>query len=77
MPIYLWNNLFRDFVTDLLISANEKGDSYNLIIVIVDWLTKMVDYKPIKVIIDRSSLVIVIINVIICYYEVSKSSVIN
>ncbi len=51
-----------DFVTGLPISANLKGDNYDLILVIVDWSIKMVYYKPIKVTIDTSGLAEVIIN---------------
>ncbi len=37
-----------DFIIDLLISADCKGDSYNSILVIINWLTKMVHYKLVK-----------------------------
>ena len=33
-----------DFVTGLLILTDWKGDSYNIILLIVDQLTKMVHY---------------------------------
>ncbi len=42
-----------DFVTGLSISTEWKGDSYNSILVIVDRLTKMVNYEPVKVTIDE------------------------
>ena len=41
-----------NFVTGLLISTNCKEDSYNFILVIVDRLTKMVHYEPVKITID-------------------------
>ena len=41
-----------DFVTGTPISTNWKGDSYDSILVIVDWLTKMVQYKLVKITID-------------------------
>ncbi len=53
-----------DFITGLPISADQKGDSYNSILVIVDQLTKIVHYKPIKVTIDTPGLAKVIINMI-------------
>ena len=59
-----------DFVTDFPISANWKSNSCDLILVIIDQLTKMVYYKPIKVIINVPSLAEVIINVIVHYYGV-------
>lgn len=58
-----------DFVTDLLITANWKGDNYKLILVIVDQLTKMI-HEPGKVTIDVLGLVKVIINVIVRHYGV-------
>ena len=66
-----------DFVTDLPISADKKGDSYNLILVIVNWLTKMVYYKPVKVTIIVLGLAKLIINVIMRHHRVSKSIVID
>ena len=53
------------FVTGLLILTDWKGDSYNLILVIVDWLTKMVHYKSVKVTIDAPGLAKVIIDVVV------------
>ena len=39
--------------------------SYDSILVIIDWLTKMVHYKLVKIIINKLDLVQVIINVIV------------
>ncbi len=66
-----------DFITSLLISANWKDDSYDLILVIIDRLTKIIYYKSIKVIIDMSSLAKVIINMIVRYHSISKSIIMN
>ncbi len=41
-----------DFVTRLPVSTNWKGKTYDSILVIIDRLTKMVHYKPVKVTID-------------------------
>ena len=49
----------------LPILTDWKGDSYDLILVIVDWLTKMVYYKLVKVIINASGLVEIIINLVV------------
>ena len=35
-------------MTGLTLIANWKSNSYDLILVIVDYLTKMVYYKPVK-----------------------------
>ncbi len=66
-----------DFVIGLLISVNWKSDKYNLILVIVNWLMKMVYYKLVKVIIDALGLVKVIINMIMCHHGVPESIVID
>ena len=64
-----------DFVTGLPILKNWKGDSYNSILVIIDWLTKMVHYEPVKVIIDASCLAEVIIDVILRHHGLPDSIV--
>ena len=40
----------------LPISTDWKGDSYNSILVIIDWLTKIVHYEPVKVTINAPQL---------------------
>ena len=67
--------MLMDFVTGLPILADWKGDSYDLILVIVDQLTKMVYYKPVKVTINAPGLVKVIINVIVRHHGVPESIV--
>ena len=44
------------FVTSLPILINWKRDNYNSILVIVDWLTKMVHYKLVKITLIHASL---------------------
>lgn len=61
-----------DFVMDLLISTNLKGESYDSILIIVDRLTKMIYYKTIKVTIDILSLAKVIIDMVVCYHGIWK-----
>ena len=63
LPIltHWWKDFLMDFVTGLLISTSCKGDSYDSILVIVDWLTKMVYYELIKVTIDTLGLAKVIV----------------
>ena len=62
-----------DFVTGLSISDNWKSNSYDSILVIVDWLTKIVHYEPVKVRINAPSLTEVIINVVVLYHRVPES----
>ncbi len=45
-----------DFVMTFLILSDWKGDSYVSILVIVDQLTKMIYYKPVKVKINAPGL---------------------
>ena len=70
-----WKDLSMDFVTVLLISTDWKGNSYDSILVIVDWLTKMVYYKLVKVTIDAPGLAKVIIGVVVRHHNFSDSIV--
>lgn len=54
-----------NLVTDLLISMNLKSDSYNLILVIIFKLIKIVKYKFVKMIIHAAALVNIIIDIIL------------
>ena len=64
-----------DFVTGLPISTNWKRDSYDSILVIVDRLTKMVYYEPIKITINAPGLAEVIIDVVVRYHGLPDSIV--
>ena len=66
-----------NFVTGLPILTDWKGDNYNSILVIVDRLTKMVHYKPLKVIIDALGLAEVIINVVVRHHGLPNSIITN
>ena len=54
-----------DFVTGLPQSADWRSNGYNLILVIVDWLTKMVYYKPMQMTVTVPALANVILNVVV------------
>lgn len=47
MLIHHFKDLLIDFVINLLISTDKKMDSYNAILIIEDYLIKMVYYKPV------------------------------
>ena len=64
-----------DFITRLLISTDWKGDSYDSILVIIDRLTKMVHYEPVKVIINALGIVEVILDVVVWHYGLLDSIV--
>ena len=64
-----------DFVTGLPISTDWKGDSYDSILVIVDRLTKMVHYEPVKVTINAPGLAEVILDVVVRHHGLPDSIV--
>ena len=64
-----------DFVTGLPVLTDWKGDSYDSILVIVNWLTKMVHYEPVKVTIDAPCLAEVIIDVVVRHHSLPDSIV--
>lgn len=66
-----------DFMMGLLISVDQKDDSYYSILIIIDRLIKIVNYKPVSITIDASDLAKVIINRVVRYYRVQKSIVID
>ena len=73
VPTHWWKDLSIDFVTGLPISTNWKGESYDSILVIVDRLTKMVYYEPVKVIIDAPGLAEVILDVVVWHHGLPNS----
>ena len=75
LPIltHQWKNLSMDFLTGLPVSINWKGDSYNSILVIVDWLTKMVHYKPVQITLDAPGLAEIIIDMLVHHHGLSDS----
>ena len=64
-----------DFVTGLPILTDWKRDSYDSILVIVDRLTKMVHYKPVKVTINAPGLAKVIIDMVVRHHGLLDSIV--
>lgn len=62
-----------DFVTRLPVSTNWKGETYDSILVIINRLIKMLNYKLVKVIINIPGLSKVIIKAVIQYHDLSNS----
>ena len=77
MSTHCWKDLSIDFVTGLPILTDWKGDSYDSILVILNWLIKMVHYKPIKVTINALGLAKVIINVVVRHHGLPDSIITN
>ena len=75
VPTHRWKDLSMDFVTGLPISADWKGDSYDSILVIVDRLTKMVHYEPVKITINAPGLAEVIIDIVVRHHGLPDSIV--
>lgn len=74
LPIltHYWKNLSINFIIGILISPDWKGDSYDMIFVIINRLTKIVYHESIKTTIDKTSLVEIIIDVIVRYCGLFK-----
>lgn len=64
-----------DFVMGLPVSTNLKGETYDSILVIVNWLTKMVHYEPVKITSDAPGLAEVIIDVVVKHHGLPDSIV--
>ena len=77
VPTHQWKDLSMDFVTGLPVSIDWKGDSYDSILVIVDRLTKMVHYKPVKITLDGPGLAKVIIDVVVRHHNLPDSIITN
>ena len=77
VPTHQGKDFLIDFVTGLLVSINWKRDSYNSILVIVDWLTKIVHYKLVKITFNASGLAKVIIDMVERHHGLLNSIVTN
>lgn len=65
------------FVTELPVFSDCKGETYNLILVIVDQLIKIVHDKTVKITINLPSLLEVILDVIVRHHRFCDSSISN
>ena len=75
IPTYQWKDLLIDFLTGLLVSTNWKSENYNSILVIINWLTKIIYYEPVKITIDTPGLVEVIFNMVVWHHGLLNSIV--
>lgn len=66
-----------NFVIGFLLLMNWKSNNYNIILVVIDCLTKMLYYKPVKTTINVASLAEVIIDLVIRYYSLLESIISN
>ena len=68
-----WKDLSIDFMTKLPVLSDWKGKSYNSILVIVNKLTKMVHYKPVKITINILGLAKIIIDIMVRHHSLPGS----
>lgn len=61
----------------LPVLTNWKSENYDFILVGIDYLTKILYYEPVKVIIDISGPAEVIINIEMYYHNIPELIVIN
>ena len=73
IPNHQWKDLSMNFVTGLLLSTDWKGNSYDSVLVIINRLTKMAYYKPVKVTIDAPRLAEVMLDVVVWYHGLPNS----
>lgn len=74
-------NCYKDLLIDLMISLlllmNWKVHSYEVILVIVYYVIKMIYYKPVKIILDIAGIVEIMINIVVKHYSLSESIISN
>ena len=75
VPPYEWKDFRMDFVTRLPKSKNWRGVEYDLILIIVDRLIKMVHYEPVLTALDAEQLAEVLIEAFIKYNGLPDSIV--
>lgn len=69
MSTYYWKDLWINFIIGFLFLVKEKSNNYDLILVIIDYLTKIVDYKPVKITINIIGLIKIIIGRMVRYHD--------
>ena len=79
LPIstHCWKDFSIYFVIGFSLLVDWKSNSYNKILVIVNYLTKIVYYIIVMITIDVSGLMEVIINIVMRYYRLLKSIISN
>ena len=77
VPTHCWKDLSIEFLIGLPQFANWRGDNYDLILIIVDRLTKKVYYEPVQTTITAPALADIILNIVVQYYSLLKSIISN
>ena len=77
VPTDCWKDLSMNFVIGLPQSTDWRGNSYDSILIIVNWLTKMVHYEPVQITITAPALAEVILNIVVRHHGLPNSIVSN
>lgn len=77
VSIHCQKDLSTDFMINLSLLVNCKNNSYNVILVVIDCLIKMVHYKPVKTTMDVVGLAKTIIDIVVWYYSLMESIISN
>ena len=75
VQIHYWKDLSIDFVTGLPQFADWRNNGYDSILVIVNWLTKMVHYELLQTIITAPTLAKVIFDIVVRHHNLPNSIV--
>lgn len=72
-----YQNLVMDFIVSLPLLVDRKNNNYDTILVIINWLIKMVYYKVVKTTINVLELAEMISNIVVTYYSLLKLIIIE
>ena len=72
VPTHWWKDFLIDF-TRLPISTDWKSNSYDSILAIIDWLTKIVHYELVKITINALELAEVILDMVVQHHGLPNS----
>lgn len=61
-----------DFVIGLLLLIDWKRNSYDAILIIVNWLTKTIYYESVKILIDAAGLAEIGINMVVKHHSLPE-----
>lgn len=77
MPIHYSNDLSIDFVIGFLLLVDKKSNRNHAMLVVIDFLIKLVHYEPIKTTKNVTSLAKVLLDMIISYHSLLELVISN
>lgn len=75
IPTHYWKDQSIDFMTSLPFSINWKREAYEFILVIIDWLRKMVYFKRVKISINALRFAEIIVEIVVKEHDLSDTIV--